>query len=68
VQAHCGAVTVSATIEVSSEPPESLPDTGSGPFLPGTGTEALTIVLLGFLIALLGLGAAYTARRMSQEP
>jgi len=68
VQAHCGAVTLNASVEVAASPPESLPDTGTGALPAGTaGAEALEMLTLGFLIGLLGLGAAHSARRLRRN-
>ena len=68
VQAHCGAVTLSASVEVASAPPESLPNTGTGALPGGTaGFQALEMVALGFLVGLLGLGAAQTFRRLRRN-
>jgi hypothetical protein len=69
VQARCGAVIVSAGVQVTAAPPASLPDTGTGLLPAGTpGGDALLLALLGFLIALAGVGAVVAAGRMRQAP
>jgi len=52
---------------VTASPPGSLPDTGTGLFPAGTsGTDALTLAMLGLLIALAAAGVVYAAARMRQ--
>jgi hypothetical protein len=64
VQAHCGAVTLNANVEVATSPPESLPGTGTGALSAGAaGARGLELLLLGLLLGLIGLGAAHSVQR-----
>jgi len=65
VQAHCGAVTLTTSVEVSiaAGPPASLPNSGQGPS--GlTSHDQLIEIALAFFLVLLGLASARTVRTM----